>query len=85
MVTRNQHDGANSNGWWDDLPPTVKKRVQRPSSEATAPQSLDASDEPVPYRPRVVYDLTRLAILFLVVALANLLFLLIALSFLSGH
>jgi len=77
MVTRNQHDGASSSGWWDDLPPAVKKRVQQPETPLT--------EGPAPYRPAVVYDLTRLAILFLAVALANLLFLLIALSFLSGH
>ncbi|MBA4188894.1 MAG: hypothetical protein C0467_12930 [Planctomycetaceae bacterium] len=83
MVTRNQHDGASSSGWWDDLPSAIKKRVQRPeTSEAPAPRP---SEEPAPYRPAVVYDLSRLAILFLAVAVANLLFLLIALSFLSGH
>jgi hypothetical protein len=85
MVTRNQHDGANSNGWWDDLPPAVKKRVQPPGSQATDSHTANDSDEPVPYRPAVVYDLTRLAVLFLGVALVNLLFLLVALSFLSGH
>lgn len=83
MVTRNQHDGGSSSGWWDDLPAAVKARVQRP---APAPEQPTArATEPAPYRPTVVYDLTRLAALFLAVALANLLFLLVALSFLSGR
>jgi hypothetical protein len=83
MVTRNQHDGGSSSGWWDGLPAAVKARVQRPAPapEPPAPRPTD----PVPYRPTVVYDLTRLAVLFLAVALANLLFLLVALSFLSGR
>ncbi len=86
MVTRNQHDGASSSGWWDDLPAAVKKRVQRPESSKTpAERPSNPFEEPAIYRPAVVYDLSRLAILFLVVALANLLFLLVALSFLSGH
>jgi len=84
MVTRNQHDGTNSSGWWDDLPPAVKKRVQRPITEATTTRASEL-DVPVPYRPAVAYDLTRLAVLFLGVALANLLFLLVALSFLTNH
>lgn len=83
MVTRNQHDPSSS-GWWDDLPPAVKRRVQRPGSDLL-PHPANTSDEPGQYRPRVVYDLSRLAMLFFAVALANLLFLLIALSFLSGH
>jgi hypothetical protein len=83
MVTRNQHDSSSS-GWWDDLPPAVKKRVQRPISDLTSPHE-DTPNELGQYRPRVVYDLSRLAMLFFAVAVANLIFLLVALSFLSGH
>ena len=40
--------------------------------------------EPIAHRSGILRDLARLAVLFLIVALANLLFLLIALSFLAG-
>lgn len=80
MVMRNKHDGAGAN-WWDDLPPAVKKRVPPPRDEpgAAAPQG------PAPDRPDLVTDLSRFAALFLVVAMANLLFLLFALWFLAGR
>ena len=87
MVMRNKHDGASSNGWWDDLPPAVKKRVT-PTQPADG-EADDAGHSPqsgaAPYRPAILSDLSRLAILFVAVALGNLAFLLIALSFLSGH
>ncbi len=79
---QNRHDGANSPNWWDDLPPSVKRRVSRPQPEA---ESSAHPDDSFPYQPAVVSDLSRLAILFLVVAVANILFLLIALSFLFGR
>lgn len=88
MVTRNQHDGSGPSGWWDDLPSAVKARVQRPEPApppAPEPSATAREPEPAPYRPTLVSDLTRLAALFLAVALANLLFLLVALSFLSGR
>lgn len=81
MVTRNKHDGSGSNGWWDDLPPAVKKRVTPPADES--PEV--APPDPRTYHPAVVSDLSRLAVFFLGVAVANLLFLLLALSFLAGR
>jgi hypothetical protein len=87
MVMRNKHDGSSSNGWWDDLPPAVKKRVT--PAESPAAEDTDAGHSPpaaaTPCRPAILVDLSRLAILFVAVALGNLAFLLIALSFLSGH
>jgi hypothetical protein len=90
MVMPNQHDGASSPGWWDDLPSGVKRRVSRPVTTLADEPPRARRDEhpetqPAPYRPAVVSDLSRLAMLFLVVALANILFLLVALSFLAGH
>ena len=87
MVMRNRHDGANTPNWWDDLPPGLRKRFantsQRdPSAREELRQSADR--DPVPYRPGVVRDLSRLAALFFLVAVANLLFLLIALTFRFG-
>ena len=44
-----------------------------------------ATEVPQPYRPTLLADLSRLAVLFLVIVLANVLFLLIALSFLTNR
>jgi hypothetical protein len=90
MVMPNRHDGASSPEWWDDLPPEVRRRVSRPVSVATPDSSPDrgvdhAEQDRPTYRPAVVADLSRLALLFLVIVLANVLFLLIALSFLGNR
>jgi hypothetical protein len=89
MVMRNRHDGANTPNWWDDLPPGLRKRfanTPRPEPRREADEALrrSADREPAPYRPGIIRDLSRMAVLFLAVALANLLFLLIALTFLFG-
>jgi hypothetical protein len=70
---RNRHDGANSSGWWDDLPPAVRRRIARPSPTQREESSAG--------RPNIFRDLSRLAVLFLLIAIANLFFLAIALSF----
>ena len=94
MVMPNRHDGASSPEWWDDLPPEVKRRISPPAPDPSAGSVPDRvpdpaanrgvdraeSDRPA-FRPAVVGDLSRLALLFLVVVLGNVLFLLIALSF----
>lgn len=78
MVMRNRHDGANSSGWWDDLPPAVRRRIAHsPHEEPDTVPSRESSSG----RPSIIRDLSRLAVLFLLVAIANLFFLLIALSF----
>jgi hypothetical protein len=84
MVMRNRHDGKNTPEWWDDLPPAVRKRISPAPSDESEGSSRDNCRDPVPHRSRILRDLARLAVLFLIVALANLLFLLIALSFLAG-
>lgn len=86
MVKRNQHDGASSGGWWDDLPPAVRQRIARRTPAPNAPEPAPPG-EPAPpaYRPAVLSDLVRLALLFIAAALANLLFLILALSFLAGR
>ena len=85
MVMPNRHDGASSPEWWDDLPPEVKRRIARPLADAAPEPAADrvetATQDHSPYRPRVFSDLTRIALFFLIAALANVLFLLIALSF----
>jgi hypothetical protein len=88
MVMQNRHDGANSHEWWEDLPPGLRKRFgntplpdPQPSPGEPAGQR-PTSDAPPATRPGVLRDLSRVAGLFVVVAVINLLFLLIALAFL---
>jgi hypothetical protein len=83
---QNRHDGTDSHGWWEDLPPGVRRRFASaapPPHEPAPPAAPPAGDPPGP-RPGVVADLSRVAGLFVIVAVANLLFLLLALSFLFG-
>lgn len=89
MVMRNRHDGSGSPGWWDSLPPRVRERFGTrpadypdPGDPPPAPQSA-----PAPGRSALewVHELIRLALLFLAVAVANLVFLLLALAFLDGR
>ena len=77
MVMRNRHDGGAS-GWWDDLPPAIKARFAGP------PPASPSADRPTPTALEWVRELSRVGLLFLAVAVANVLFLLVALSFL-GH
>lgn len=85
MVMRNRHDGANAPEWWDDLPPSVKKRC------IGSQQDRDETDRESPaetsrwFPVRIVSDLSWLALLFIAIAFANLLALLIAVSFLYGR
>jgi hypothetical protein len=88
MVMRNRHDGTNTPGWWDDLPPATRKRfstVPRGDRRQDGEAPNSGARQSSPGRLGMVRDLTRLGVLFVIVALANLLFLLIALTFLSGH
>lgn len=78
MVMRNRSDGGNT-GWWDDLPPRVKARFAGPPTVVAEP-----APAPTPTRLDWVRELSRVALLFLAVAVANVLFLLVALSFI-GH
>lgn len=87
MAMRNRHDGTDTPEWWDDLPPAVRNRISpRFRHEWDGEEKLSPTPPPdrAANRPSIVFDLSRLAVLFLVVAIANLLFLLIALSFLVG-
>ncbi len=80
MVMPNRSDGAGSSGWWDDLPPRIRNRFSGP------PRLEQTPAEPDQTRPNhLIRDLSGLAGLFLAVAVANLLFLLIAMSFLASH
>jgi hypothetical protein len=87
MVMQNRHDGAQSHDWWDDLPPAVRKRFScRPLPEPPqVPSTPRIEQEAARPRPGIMRDLGRVAGLFLVVAIANLLFLLLALIFIFSE
>jgi hypothetical protein len=89
MVMRNRHDGANAPEWWDDLPPKIRKRFTsrpRPEASASADDRLDwQTNDPNPAHPRLARDLSLFLVLFLAVAIAILMFLLVAVSYLAGH
>jgi len=75
MVMRNRHDGGAS-GWWDDLPPAIKARFAVPPPAAPDPL-------PTPTALKWVRELSRVGLLFLALAVLDVLFLLVALSFLG--
>ncbi len=77
MVMPNRNGGSTPN--WDDLPPNVRGRFARATQ--------DAPDAPAPQPlapPALARDLSRLAVLFLCVALGNIAVLLLALWFIYG-
>src|SRR5580704_12703041 len=92
MVMRNRHDGANAPQWWDDLPPEIKKRCAN-SPHVRNQNHADAEGEfqdnwfenPSPSPARVRRDLSWLALIFVAIAFANLVFLFVAMSFLHGR
>jgi hypothetical protein len=75
MVMRNRHDGGTS-GWWDDLPPAIKARFSVPPAVAPDPR-------PTPAALKWMHELSRVGLLFLALAVLDVLFLLVALSFLG--
>jgi hypothetical protein len=92
MVMRNRHDGANAPQWWDDLPPEIKKRCansphlkNQDRTDADSEPQENWFEKPSPSPLRVSRDLSGLALLFGAFAIANLVFLLVALWFLNGR
>jgi len=84
MVMRNRHDGGGTPSWWEDLPPRVRGRFSRPPTHEENNQPAPSDPPPPLSRREIAGDLSRLVLLFGVVAMANLLFLLVALSFVVG-
>lgn len=79
MVMPNRNGGSAPN--WDDLPPSVRSRFSPESRPAPAAQE----PPPQPLAPGALLgDLSRLAVLFLLVALGNIAVLLLALWFIYG-
>jgi hypothetical protein len=84
MVMRNRCGEGGPAGWWDDLPPRVRKRF---SARPAVGLILDRPPAPQPRRPAgpgLAASLALLAGAVLAVGAAHVLFLLVALSFLSG-
>lgn len=83
MVMRNGNDGADARRWWDDLPPRVRARVAPPAAEA---HEEPPNEPPAPlFAPgELARDLSRLALLFFAIAVANMLFLLLVLALLHS-
>lgn len=85
MVMRNGNDGAEARRWWDDLPPWVRARVTTPSPETVEeePQAEEPAEQL--FAPgELARDLSRLALLFFVIAVVNMAFLLVVLSLLRS-
>lgn len=90
MVMRNRHDGANPPEWWDDLPPGIKKRCAnsphlRTQSHTTADRRSQYETDDPSSPARIARDLSWRTLLIIAVAIANLFFLLVAMSFLHGQ
>ena len=84
MVMRNRSDGSGPPHWWDDLPPQARDRFSPPLAPEAEPADRAAEPPPPLDRGELLRDLSRLAVLFALVALGNILFLLVALSFVNG-
>jgi hypothetical protein len=87
MVMRNRGEGSNAPHWWDDLPPKVRERFTQPIAPLEPEERFDARvEEPPPpiSGSELVGELSRLAIVFALVALGNILFLFAALYFVHG-
>ena len=85
MVMSNRGDGNGSGAphWWDDLPPKMRDRFTRPLAEPEEP--APPTEPPAPVGGgELIGELSRLAGVFLLVALGNVLFLFAALYFVYG-
>jgi len=84
MVMSNRRDGSGAPHWWDDLPPHIRDRFAHPLTVAAEPEGR-AAEPPAPLgRRELLGDLSRLAVLFFLIAVGNVLFLLVALAFVNG-
>lgn len=87
MVMRNGNDGADARRWWDDLPPRVRARVAHPPAADTESEPAPSSEPPASslFAPgELARDLSRLALLFFAIAVANMLFLVLVLALLHS-
>jgi len=83
MVTSNRGGGGGAPHWWDDLPPKMRDRFTQPLAEPEEPKP--PAEQPAPVSGgELIGELSRLAGVFLLVALGNILFLFAALYFVYG-
>ncbi|MCI0703316.1 MAG: hypothetical protein L0241_19735 [Planctomycetia bacterium] len=87
MVMRNRHDGNSMPQWWEDLPPRIRERFSNPPTNNEDHTRTTPDPGPLVSRREIVGDLSRLVLVlgFAAVAVANMLFLLVALSFVTGR
>jgi hypothetical protein len=89
MVMRNRNSSSDSSGWWEDLPPKVRSRISAPTLPDADDSRTHTAVSSLPERRGPsgldwVREFSRPALLFLAVAVANVLFLLVALSFVAS-
>jgi hypothetical protein len=88
MVMRNRHEGSGTPHWWDDLPPHVRGRFSLPApAEADGPDDLPRVARPAPRTPSradFLIDLSRFAMVFLLISVIILLYLLVALTYINS-
>jgi hypothetical protein len=84
MVMRNRSDGNNAPHWWDDLPPQVRKRVTQPLTPRWRTEPPPGELPEALGRGELVRDLSRLAALFALFTIGIMLYLLVAVTFVTG-
>jgi hypothetical protein len=89
MVMHNRNEGSDAPHWWDDLPPKVRDRFRQPIAHdeeagAAAPAVRPADPAPLPSRGELVGDLSRLAAVFVLIAVAILFYMIVAVTYVNG-
>jgi hypothetical protein len=89
MVMRNRHEGSGAPHWWDDLPPHLRGRFSLPppeeADEADGLPSRAAYPATRPLsRADFLIDLSRFAMVFLLISAVILLYLLVALTYVNS-
>jgi hypothetical protein len=84
MVMRNRYDGASSPGGRDDLPPRVRDRLrpQFVAERVAERRVVTAAPQVRPVGPNWFAEAARFGLIVLGIAVANVLFLLLALCYL---
>jgi hypothetical protein len=78
---RNRHEGGGTPQWWDDLPPQVRNRFKQPVAQQE--EQAAPPDSPLFSRLNLLVDLSKLAAVLFLVSVGILLYLLVAMSYVS--
>jgi hypothetical protein len=81
---RNRDGGSEAPHWWDDLPPKVRERFSQPPVYVEEEPAPRADAPPAVSRGELVSDLSGLAALFVLASFAILLYLLVAVAYVTG-